>query len=144
MSGFLTGTADCQLPREADVIDIDRIKACGRDELLDLAAALRSLADDLQLLGTGTMPVSEVTEAAPLLVAWALALLPQPCLVGQRFGHPRLRQDGRTTITSGLWAISGDLASRGPRAADIGSAERVPMLASSTHSAAVSPTSRRD
>ena len=106
MSGFLTGTADCQLPREADVIDIDRIKAYGRDELFELAAALRSLADDLQLLGSGTMPASEMTEAAPRLDAWALAFRPQPCLVGQRCGHPRLCQDGRTTITSGLWAIS--------------------------------------
>lgn len=66
----------------------------------DLVFSLRSLADDLAVVGEGT--------AAPLptvrLDRWAVASRTVPCLIGTTTGHPRIH-DGKPCFSSELYYL---------------------------------------
>ncbi|WP_309140453.1 DUF6634 family protein [Ensifer sp. ENS10] len=66
----------------------------------DLVLRLRSLADDLEVIGDATVvPLPTVR-----LDRWALAKRAVPCLIGTPTGHPRI-DDGRPCFSSELYYL---------------------------------------
>lgn len=66
----------------------------------DLVVSMRSLADDLEVIGDGTvLPLPTVR-----LDRWALAKRTVPCLIGTPIGHPRI-EDGKPYFSSELYYL---------------------------------------
>lgn len=66
----------------------------------DLVVSLRSLADDLEVIGVrAVVPLPTVR-----LDQWALAKRTVPCLIGTPTGHPRI-DDGKPCFSSELYYL---------------------------------------
>jgi hypothetical protein len=73
----------------------------------DLPAKLRTLADDLDDIRSGTGPATSDIATAPLLVDWRGVFTPMGlCLAGFAAGHPR--HGNRPVLTSQIWAADAD------------------------------------
>lgn len=77
-----------------------------RQLLINEAARLDLLADDLRLIAEGLAPTAEMLGDAPLLDQFTLASRPVPCLIGYQTGHPTVK--GKLVATSGLWVTAAD------------------------------------
>ncbi len=75
-----------------------------QDDLSDIAAQARRLADALDRLAADRRPSTPEMAGAPMLDAWSMGSRRVPALVGTVAGH-RSIAEARLTITSELFAI---------------------------------------
>ena len=83
------------------------IPSANPDDLPEIAAQARRLADALDRLAKDGRPAPLDLIDAPVIDAWRPARRMAPALIGQVTGHPLLRSD-KPKVTSELFALDRD------------------------------------